>query len=240
MRNRLLPVFNSLLKHHGPQDWWPGDTPFEVMVGAVLTQNTSWTNVEKGIVNLKRHGLLAPEAICASIPAALATHLRPVGYFNVKALRLRNFCRWYLEQGGYGRLSRWSTAALRRALLSVNGIGRETADDILLYAFNRDVFVVDAYTRRIFSRLGLVGGDEDYDTLRRRFEEDIKTERRSGKTGGRRVERRVRARIYNEFHALIVRHAKDACRVRPRCGHCCLNARCPTAGEQGHRGHNHV
>ena len=231
MRNRLLPVFDRLLKHHGPQDWWPGDTPFEVMVGAVLTQNTSWTNVEKGIINLKHHRLLAPESICTSSHAALAGHLKPVGYFNVKALRLRNFCRWYLEQGGYGRLSRWPTAALRRALLSVSGIGRETADDILLYAFNRDVFVIDAYTRRIFSRLGLIVGDEDYDDLRRHFEDGIKRERGARCPAGERGERRARASIYNEFHALIVHHAKDFCRTRPRCGQCCLSSHCPSAAE---------
>jgi endonuclease-3 related protein len=229
MKQRLLPVFDRLLKHHGPQGWWPGDTPFEVMVGAVLTQNTSWTNVEKAIANLKQHRLLDPESICTAAPAALARHLKPVGYFNVKALRLRNFCRWYVEQGGYRRLSRWSTAALRRALLSVNGVGRETADDILLYAFNRDVFVIDAYTRRIFSRLGLAGGDEDYDNLRLSIEENIKRERAS--RAGAADERRARIRLYNEFHALIVNHAKDFCRPRPRCAQCCLSSRCPGAAE---------
>lgn len=229
MKQRLLPVFNRLLTHHGPQDWWPGDTPFEVMVGAVLTQNTSWTNVEKAIANLKAHGLLDPQAICATAPAALARHLRPVGYFNVKARRLRNFCRWYVEQGGYRRLSRRTTAALRQALLSVNGVGRETADDILLYAFNRDVFVIDAYTRRILSRLGMIGGGEDYDHLRLAIEENIKREQSS--SAGAAGERRARVRLYNEFHALIVNHAKDFCRPRPRCEQCCLSSRCPGAAE---------
>jgi len=231
MKKRLLPVFDHLLSHHGPQRWWPGDTPFEVMVGAVLTQNTSWTNVEKAIANLKSHRLLDPEAILSSPPAVLARHLKPVGYFNVKAQRLRNFCRWYLEQGGYRRLSRRTTTALRRGLLSVNGVGRETADDILLYAFQRDVFVIDAYTRRIFSRLGLVGGDEDYDTLRLHIEENIKRERYSKGSAGEAGERRSRIRIYNEFHALIVNHGKDFCRTRPRCGQCCLNSRCPSVAE---------
>lgn len=240
MKQRLLPVFDRLLKHHGPQDWWPGDTPFEVMVGAVLTQNTSWTNVEKAIANLKKNRLLNPKAICAAAPAALGRHLKPVGYFNVKALRLRNFCRWYVGQGGYRRLSRWPTEPLRRALLSVNGIGRETADDILLYAFHRDVFVIDAYTRRIFSRLGMVGGEEDYDTLRGYVEGSIKRERTRVARAGEAGERRARVRLYNEFHALIVNHAKDYCRTRPRCGQCCLSNRCPSAAEQGYRRHNHV
>jgi endonuclease-3 related protein len=225
VNKRLLPVFDRLLQHHGPQHWWPGDTPFEVMVGAVLTQNTAWINVEKAIANLKDAGLLDAHAVAATSVARLARHLRPAGYFNVKAQRLHNFCRWYLEQGGYRRLSRWNTAALRRALLSVNGVGRETADDILLYAFNRAVFVIDAYTRRMFTRLGVVSGDEDYDVLRRHFEDAIIKERRAG--GPAAIEPRALAAIYNEYHALIVNHAKDVCRVKPRCGHCCLRARCP-------------
>ena len=221
MRARFLRVYHRLLAHHGPQHWWPGDTPFEVMVGAVLTQNTSWTNVEKAIVNLKRHGLLDAHALAGTPAAELARLLTPVGYFNVKARRLHNFCRWFLAQGGQRALARRRTAELRRDLLAVNGIGPETADDILLYAFHRDVFVIDAYTRRIFVRLGLAAGDETYEVLRRRFEEVLKP------APGGAAGRRAAVRLFNEYHALIVIHGKDGCRPRPRCEGCCLRRMCP-------------
>ena len=151
-----MAVFNALLSAHGPQHWWPGDTPFEIMVGAVLTQNTAWTNVEKAIANLVKHDKLSAAGIVAARKDHLANWLRPSGYFNVKAERLKNFCRWYVEAGGFNALSKLDTDTLRDSLLSVNGVGPETADDILLYAFDRPVFVIDAYTRRLFSRLGLI------------------------------------------------------------------------------------
>jgi len=213
--DRVLAVFNVLFTAYGPQHWWPGDTPFEVMVGAVLTQNTAWTNVEQAIANLVRHDRLSATGIVATRKDHLANWLRPSGYFNIKAARLKNFCRWYVEAGGYTALSQVDTGVLRAALLSVNGVGPETADDILLYAFDRPVFVVDAYTRRLFSRLGLIAGDEVYDQLRLAVEDKL----------GPDVE------LYNEFHALIVRHAKMVCRVRPRCGDCPLRTRCPTGKE---------
>jgi endonuclease-3 related protein len=208
---RLHSVFNQLLAAHGPQDWWPGDTPFEIMVGAVLTQNTAWINVERAIANLQANAALDPERILAVSEAQLAEWLRPSGYFNIKARRLRNFCRWYVEAGGYRRLTRWETGRLRQALLDINGIGPETADDMLLYAFQRPVFVIDAYTRRLFARLGLIAGDEGYETLRHACE---------GALGADAV-------LFNEYHALIVAHAKDICRVRPRCGECVLRRHCP-------------
>jgi len=213
--DRVLAVFNVLFTAYGPQHWWPGDTPFEIMVGAVLTQNTAWTNVEQAIANLVRHDRLSATGIVATRKDHLANWLRPSGYFNIKAARLKNFCRWYVEAGGYTALSQVDTGVLRAALLSVNGVGPETADDILLYAFDRPVFVVDAYTRRLFSRLGLIAGDEVYDQLRLAVEDKL----------GPDVE------LYNEFHALIVRHAKMVCRVRPRCGDCPLRTRCPTGKE---------
>ncbi len=208
---RLRNVFQRLLDSYGPQDWWPGETPFEIMVGAVLTQNTAWINVERAIVNLLNHQALSPARILAVKEAQLAEWLRPSGYFNIKAKRLRNFCRWYVEAGDYRHLVHWDTERLRRALLAVNGIGPETADDILLYAFARPVFVVDAYTRRLFARLGLIEGDEGYETLRHAFEQAL----------GADVE------LFNEYHALIVAHAKDICRVRPRCAECVLRRQCP-------------
>ena len=211
-----MAVFNALLSVHGAQHWWPGDTPFEIMVGAVLTQNTAWTNVEKAIANLVKHDKLSAAAIVAARKDHLANWLRPSGYFNVKAERLKNFCRWYVEAGGFNALSKLDTDTLRDSLLSVNGVGPETADDILLYAFDRPVFVIDAYTRRLFSRLGLIVGDEAYDDLR------LACEDRLGADAG----------LYNEFHALIVLHAKMVCRVRPCCGDCMLRVNCP-AGRDG-------
>ena len=230
-----MATYRRLLDQHGPQDWWPGESPFEVMAGAVLTQNTAWINVERAIENLKRDDLLDPQSIVAVPISRLAARIKPAGYFNVKARRLRNFCSWYMEKGGYASLSRWNTASLRRGLLSVNGIGRETADDILLYAFHRDVFVIDAYTRRIFSRLGFVNGDEDYDTMREVFERTLVKEWRSGdgnNKGSTSGKRKAMVRLFNEFHALVVNHGKDICRVKPRCEQCCLSRYCPTSTGQ--------
>jgi len=212
MKRRLLAVYQRLHGAHGPQSWWPGDTRFEIMVGAVLTQNTAWTNVEKAIANLKTAHALTPEAIAAAPHRRLAAWLRPSGYFNVKAQRLRAFCRWLLEQGGERRLARWPTARLRAALLTVHGVGPETADDILLYAFNRPVFVIDAYTRRLFRRLGVIDGGEHYESLRELFEARLGAD----------------VPLFNEYHALIVAHAKEVCRPRPRCAGCCLRRMCPS------------
>ena len=159
-RVTILQVYRKLHTAYGPQHWWPGDTAFEIMVGAVLTQNTAWTNVEKAIANLKRAHALTPEAIVKAPHRQLATWLKPSGYFNIKAKRLKAMCRWLGEQGGVRKLSKFSTHDLRARLIAVYGIGPETAADIVLYAFTRPVFVIDAYTRRIFSRLGLIKGEE--------------------------------------------------------------------------------
>ena len=158
MKRRLMAVYRRLHATHGPQHWWPGDSVFEIMVGAVLTQNTAWTNVEKAIANLKAANALSPQAIVAASHQRLAAWLKPSGYFNVKAKRLRAFCEWLIRAGGAKRIMRLPTDILRAQLLEVHGIGPETADDILLYAFNRPVFVVDAYTRRLFARLGVIEG----------------------------------------------------------------------------------
>ena len=210
-RKSLLAVFDSLFSAHGPQHWWPGETPFEIMVGAVLTQNTAWTNVEKALANLIARNKLSADSIIAARKDHLANWLRPSGYFNVKAQRLQNFCRWYVGAGSFDTLVTFDTDTLRDALLSVNGVGAETADDILLYAFDRPVFVIDAYTRRLFSRLGFISGDEAYDDIRLVLEDKL----------GPDVE------LYNEFHALIVRHARLVCRVRPCCDVCRLRVICP-------------
>ncbi|MGD8428845.1 MAG: endonuclease III domain-containing protein [Ectothiorhodospiraceae bacterium] len=209
----LWAVYDRLLETFGPQHWWPGDDPFEIMVGAVLTQNTAWTNVERAIQRLRRCSLLDPNAMLAAPEEELADAIRPSGYFNVKARRLRALCRSFLAHEGVAGMDALETGVLRERLLAVHGIGRETADDILLYAFQRPVFVIDAYTRRIFSRLGVVAGDEGYEMLRGLFE---------GALG-------ENAPVFNEYHALIVRLGKDICRPRPLCPQCPLQAGCPAA-----------
>ncbi len=209
-RASLRQIHRRLLAAHGPQHWWPGDSRFEIMVGAVLTQNTAWTNVERAIANLKRAKALTPDAILHAPPKKLANWLKPSGYFNVKAKRLKAMCHWLVGQGGVRALARLSTHDLRAALIAVYGIGPETADDIVLYAFERPVFVIDAYTRRIFRRLGHIHGDEGYETLRHLFENTLGPD----------------VAMFNEYHALIVAHGKDICRVKPRCTECSLIRLC--------------
>lgn len=205
-------VYQHLFQQYGPQHWWPGETPFEVMVGAVLTQNTAWSNVERAIDNLKANDCLTPEQILSVPTDVLAKWLQPSGYFNIKAKRLRNLCQWYVDNGQFEAVSSWDARKLRHALLSINGVGPETADDILLYAFDRPVFVIDAYTRRLFSRLGLLDHDEGYEHLRQHFEERLPKE----------------ASLFNEYHALIVRHTKEVCRKKPLCLECCFGSICPS------------
>ncbi len=211
--NPYTQLHRRLLQHYGPQQWWPADGPFEVMVGAVLTQNTAWGNVEKAIANLQAAGALAPEAILSLPEEALAALIRPSGYFNIKARRLRNLCQWYQQHGALAGLQQWETTSLRQALLGVNGVGPETADDILLYAFARPVFVIDSYTRRILSRLGVIQGDEGYESLRQQLEAAFEGDSQA-------------VSIFNELHALIVMHAKEHCRKRPYCEGCPLRSDC--------------
>jgi endonuclease-3 related protein len=213
----LRDVYDRLYAIYGPQHWWPADSPFEVMLGAVLTQNTTWRNVEQAMRSLLDAGCQRPRAILATPLERLAKSLRPCGYFNVKAARLRNLCIWYIEQGGWESLRYKDTLILRRQLLAIKGIGPETADDILLYAFERPVFVIDAYTRRLFARLGFIRGHEGYEDLRADFEHAL---------GADTV-------LYNEYHALIVRHAKEICRVRPQCVICDLAPDCPEPSREG-------
>jgi len=204
-------VYDRLLRAYGPQGWWPADSAFEVVVGAILTQNAAWTNVEYALEHLRAAQALSPGAILALDDARLGRLIRPSGYFNVKAARLKAVCGFIERQGGIDALARWSTVDLRAALLAVKGIGPETADDIILYAFHRPVFVIDAYTRRIFARLGAIAGDESYEHLRGEFERAMPGD----------------VSAYQEYHGLIVEHAKAACAVRPRCEACCLRRRCP-------------
>ena len=207
-------VFDALLTRYGPQYWWPGETPFEVIVGAILTQNTSWTNAARAITALKAGGKLSAAAIRATEIDQLAALIRPSGYFNAKARKLRAMAEFIGETADdLDARFRGDTETLRRALLAVHGVGPETADSILLYAAGRPVFVIDAYTVRIMSRLGLAGEKPDYDRLQRLFSANLEPDR---------------AR-FNEFHALIVRLGKEVCRPTPRCPECCLNAVCRRA-----------
>ena len=213
VRRRIRAVYETLDAAYGPQHWWPAETPFEVMVGAVLTQNTAWTNVERALGRLAARIPLDAESILGLDEPELADAIRPAGYFNVKARRLRAFCRGFLDAGAMDGLTGLDTGELRHALLAIHGIGPETADDMVLYAFERPVFVVDAYTRRIFLRLGLLAGDEGYEAVRSLFERALGPD----------------VPVFNAYHALIVRHGKDVCRTRPNCAGCCLRAGCPHA-----------
>ncbi len=215
-RRSLLRVYRLLLARNGHAGWWPGESSFEVCVGAVLVQNTSWSNVEKALRRLRSRGLLAFAALHRLPAARLAPLIRPSGYFRVKARRLRALLDFLAVRYG-GRVKAMGDEEpreLRQALLGVSGIGRETADSIVLYAAGLPLFVVDAYTRRVFGRLGLVSGDEPYDALQRFFMRRLPAD----------------AALFNDFHAQVVLLAKDVCRKRPRCTACPLSGLCPRRG----------
>ncbi|HQB94676.1 MAG TPA: endonuclease III domain-containing protein [Candidatus Omnitrophota bacterium] len=204
----LHGVYQRLRDRFGHQRWWPADTPFEVMIGAILTQNTAWTNVEKAILNLKRAGRLSFRGINHMTRRQLARLIRPAGYFNIKADRIKHFVRFLGREygGNFRKMRREPVAVLREKLLRVKGIGPETADSILLYALGKRSFVIDAYTRRIFSRHGLMAGDRDYHEWKDLFEKALPPSRA----------------VYNDFHAQIVYLAKHFCRTVPVCGGCPL------------------
>jgi endonuclease-3 related protein len=212
MRNSLLEIFDTLLDVYGPRFWWPAETPFEVCVGAILTQNTNWGNVEKAIANLKGEALLSPEALRDVPLARLAELIRTAGYYNVKSGRLKDFIGWlFAEYGGsLNRMFDRELRMLREELLKVRGIGPETCDSILLYAGHKPSFVVDAYTKRLFSRMSLVPENAAYDEVRSLFMTNLPAD-----TG-----------LYNEYHALIVEHCKERCRKKPLCETCPLRPRC--------------
>jgi len=201
-------IYELLEAAFGPQHWWPADSAFEMMVGAVLTQNTSWKNVEKAIANLKSRGLLSPPHLRATPPDELASLLRPAGYFRVKAKRLVNLVEWLLREyaGDVVRMSRAPLADLREGLLSVKGVGPETADSILLYAARKPTFVVDTYTYRVLLRHGLVDESAGYEEIRELFESNLPAD----------------VTLFGEFHALLVAVGKKFCRKIPRCGECPL------------------
>ncbi|WP_019594222.1 endonuclease III domain-containing protein [Thioalkalivibrio sp. ALM2T] len=210
---RIPELLDALRAEYGDLQWWPAETPFEVMVGAVLTQNTSWTNVEKALANLRGIDALSPEGLMALSREELAAHIRPSGYFNVKADRLLHLLAFLEASGGIEGLAALDTDALRAALLGVKGVGPETADDIVLYAFERPVFVVDAYTRRLFERLDLPQARAPYDALRAHVEVALGPD----------------VAALNDLHALIVEHGKERCRPRPRCDACPVRQHCTHA-----------
>jgi len=208
-REQLLDIHRRLLGAFGPQHWWPGQTVFEIILGAILTQNTNWANVEKAIANVKTAGCLEPNALHALDVARLETLIRPAGYFRVKAKRLRNFLQWLFDEygGDVTALEKIDTSRLREELLGVSGIGPETADSILLYALNRPVFVVDTYTARVMVRHGLAEPEIDYQQLQDLFESHLEPD----------------AVLFNEYHALLVRVGKEFCKPKPKCQACPLN-----------------
>jgi len=204
----LTEIYRLLYDSFGPQQWWPGETPFEVSAGAILTQNTNWNNVEKAIKNLKSAGYMTADAIHRIDLKLLAELIRPAGYYNVKAKRLKNFAEWlFVNYGGeLENLKDVYTSRLREELLAIKGIGRETADSILLYALGRPVFVVDAYTARITLRHELIDPGADYEQLRQLFESNLPED----------------VRLFNEYHALLVKTGKEFCRPKARCSGCPL------------------
>lgn len=216
MKKILLDLYRRMHRHYGPTRWWPGDTPFEIAVGAILTQNTAWTNVERAIANLKKEKLLSPRAIINAPSQQLESALRPSGYFRQKADRLRTFSRFLLEhhRGSIRHMARTPLDRLRPQLLALHGIGPETADDILLYACHLPVFVIDAYTRRILARHALLEKPLGYEALRALFESQLP----------------ANVGLYQEYHALLVLTAKDYCRARPDCERCPLKPLLPADG----------
>jgi endonuclease-3 related protein len=212
----LLRYYEAMSSALGPMNWWPAKTPFEVIVGAILTQSTSWGNVERAIDNLRAARMLTPQAILKVRPSLLATLVRPSGYFRQKAKKLKAFVRFLQREynASLTLMFQAPTPELREKLLSVHGIGPETADSILLYAGKHAVFVVDAYTHRIFGRHAITRGKPDYETVRAQFEAALPRH----------------PQLWNEFHALIVNTGKNWCRKSaPRCQDCPLRFLLPAA-----------
>jgi endonuclease-3 related protein len=208
----LSGIYESLYGCFGPQRWWPAESPFEMVVGAILTQSTAWTSVEKAIANLKKMNALSPQALCGLDQVELARLVHPCGYFNSKAKKLKAFAEWLCNHfaGSLDDMFYYSTSRLRRELLGVYGIGEETADSILLYAGNRPVFVIDAYTRRIIDRLGLKPRIDGYGNYQNLFMKNLPAD----------------PEMFNEYHALLVALGKEACRKKPLCWKCCLKKMC--------------
>ncbi len=211
----LLDIYRRLFEHFGPQHWWPAEESFEVIVGAILTQSAAWGNVEKAIANLRAAEALSPRALRQLSLSKLAELVHPCGYYNAKALKLRSFAYWLGNryQDDLDSLFAQNTDELRQQLLSIHGIGQETADSIVLYAAGKPIFVIDAYTRRIISRIGLAPEKDSYGAYKTFFMEHLPPD--SG--------------LFNEYHALLVCLGKNVCRRRPLCQGCCLSDICQFA-----------
>jgi len=209
----LLDVYHRLLAHYGAQHWWPADNPFEVIIGAILTQSAAWGNVEKAITNLKAKGALSPAALRQLPIGELSQLVYPSGYYNAKALKIKSFVHWLGEDynDNLDGLFALDVPLLRQELLSVHGIGEETADSIILYAAQKAIFVIDAYTRRIISRLGLEPLTNSYAAFQDLFMRHLPHDEG----------------LFNEYHALFVRHGKATCKRLPLCPGCCLSPLCP-------------
>ena len=208
MKILLLNIYRELYKAYGPRYWWPGETPFEIMVGAILTQNTSWKNVEKAIQSLKVRNVLTVRGIHRLKRGELASLIRSSGYFRIKADRLKAFVNFLSENynGKLERMMKEEVEVLRQKLLDVKGIGPETADSILLYGLKKRIFVVDAYTKRILSRHGIVSEKASYDEVQKLFMDHLPHDER----------------LFNEYHALLVHLGKTLCKKIPRCDRCPL------------------
>ncbi len=204
----LTGIYTSLYGHFGPQHWWPGNTPFEVAIGAILTQNTNWGNVEKAIANINVKKAMNAKALHKMPHKQLASLIRPAGYFNVKAKRLKAFLNFLCNdyRGSMQRMRKVDTSSMRKSLLSVNGVGPETADSILLYALDKPVFVIDTYTKRVMSRHGLVAENVSYHELQEVFHKNLPLD----------------VQLFNEYHALFVMAGKNYCKPRPKCTGCPL------------------
>ena len=213
MNDTIYNIYKILLNHYGKQNWWPAETRYEVVVGAVLTQNTSWKNVERAINNLKMENLLEEEKILNIDEDKLKQLIKPPGFYNLKAKRLKNVTKFIVDN--YGNTEEMAktdkdTLTLRTELLSINGVGKETADSILLYALDRESFVVDAYTKRMFVRLGIIDEKAKYDDIKVLFERHLPKD----------------LEVYKEYHALIVEHCKRFCRKKPLCDNCPIRTFC--------------
>ncbi len=205
-----MDIFDRLYKHFGPSHWWPGDSPLEIMVGAILTQNTAWSNVEKAIHRLKDEGALSAPFLQRVDLTRLSEWIRPAGYYRIKAMRLKNFFDFFNREyeGQIQKIESQPLESIRPQLLSVKGIGPETADSILLYALGMPTFVIDAYTHRIFSRHRLIDEEFGYEDLQAYFMDHLPSD----------------PQLYNEYHALLVRLGKEFCKKKnPRCEECPLN-----------------
>ena len=217
MRQRLTDIYDRLLEHYGPRDWWPADSRFEVMVGAVLVQNTAWSNAARAIHALSEAGLLTPHGLRSASQDEIARLIYSSGYYNMKARKLKALVEWLGDRNDdIQALMAEDPASLREELLGIHGIGEETADDILLYALDMPVFVVDHYTRRLFFRLGLAPEKGPYALYQRMFAESLPSD----------------VSLFNEYHALIVTHSANVCKKEPDCVECCLLEVCPTGKER--------